>query len=92
MKINGVQHYLRRAVDHEGEVLEAYVTETRDEAAALRFLRKLVKRHGRPGELVTDGLRSYGAALKEVGVDDKQVTGRRENNCSCRKRDEFASV
>ncbi len=80
VKVNGVQHYLWRAVDHEGEVLEAYVTKQRDRKAALKFLRKLMKRHGRAEELVTDGLRSYGAALKEVGAEDKQVTGRWENN------------
>jgi putative transposase len=80
VKINGVQHYLWRAVDHEGEVLEAYVTKHRDKAAALRFLKKLMKRHGRPEELVTDGLRSYGAALKDLGAEDHQVRGRWENN------------
>ena len=48
--------------------------------AALTFLRKLMKRHGRAEELVTDGLRSYGAALKEIGAEDRQVTGRWENN------------
>ena len=80
VKINGVQHYLWRAVDHEGEVLEAFVSKTRDKAAALKFLRKLMKRHGRPEELVTDGLRSYVAALNEIGAEDKQVTGRWENN------------
>jgi putative transposase len=67
-------------VDHEGEVLEAYVSKTRDKAAALKFLKKLMKRHGRPGELVTDGLRSYGAALKDLGAEDRQLTGRWENN------------
>jgi putative transposase len=67
-------------VDHEGEVLEAFVSKTRDKAAALKFLKKLMKRHGRPGELVTDGLRSYGAALKDLGVEDRQLTGRWENN------------
>ncbi len=80
VKINGVQHYLWRAVDHEGEVLESCVTKTRDKAAALKFLKKLMKRNGRAEELVTDGLRSYGAALKEVGAEDRQVTGRWENN------------
>ena len=80
VKINGVQHYLWRAVDHEGEVLEAFVSKTRDKAAALKFLKKLIKRHGRPQELVTDGLRSYGAALKELGAEHRQVTGRWENN------------
>ena len=78
--MNGVQHYLWRAVDHEGEVLEAYVTKHRDKKAALRFLRKLMKRHGRVEALVTDGLRSYGAALKEIGAEDRQVTGRWLNN------------
>ena len=58
MTINGVQHYLWRAVDHEGEVLESYVTKTRDKAGALKFLKKLMKRHGRAEEFVTDGLRS----------------------------------
>jgi putative transposase len=76
VKVNRVQHYLWRAVDHEGEVLEAYVTKQRDKKAALRFLKKLMKRHGRPEELVTDGLRSYGAALKDIGAADRQVTGR----------------
>jgi putative transposase len=80
VKVNGVQHYLWRAVDHEGEVLESYVTKTRDKAAALKFLKKLMKRHGRPEELVTDQLRSYGAALKEIGGQDKRVTDLWENN------------
>jgi putative transposase len=80
VKINGVQHYLWRAVDHEGEVLEAFVSKTRDKKAALKFLKKLMKRHGRSNELVTDGLRSYGAALKDIGAEDRQVTGRWENN------------
>jgi putative transposase len=80
VKINGVQHYLWRAVDHEGEVLEAFVSKTRDRKSALKFLRKLIKRHGRPEELVTDKLRSYGAALKELGIQDRQLTDRWENN------------
>ncbi len=67
VRINGVQHDLWRAVDHEGEGLEAFVSKHRDRKAALTFLRKLMKRHGRPEELVTDKLRSYGAALKELG-------------------------
>src|SRR4028118_7914 len=80
VKVNGVQHHLWRAVDHEGEVLEAFVSKTRDKKAALKFLKKLMKRHGRVEELVTDGLRSYGAALKEIGAEQRQVTGRWENN------------
>jgi transposase-like protein len=69
VKINGEMRYLWRAVDHEGEVLESFVTRTRDKAAALKFLKKALKRHGRPAELVTDHLRSYGAALKELDWD-----------------------
>jgi putative transposase len=80
VKVNGVQHYLWRDVDHEGEVLEADVSKRRDKQAALKFLKKLLKRHGRPEELVTDKLRSYGAALKELGIQDKRVTGRWEDN------------
>ncbi len=80
VKVNGVQHSFWRAVDHEGEVLEAFVSKMRDKKAALKFLRKLMKRHGRPEELVTDGLKSYGAALKGVGAEARQVTGRWENN------------
>src|SRR4028118_56406 len=80
VRVNGVQHYLWRAVDHEGEVLEAFVTKRRDKAAALKFLRKLMRRHGRPQEVVTDKLRSYGAALKELGIQVKRVTDRWENN------------
>jgi putative transposase len=75
-----VQHYLWRAVDHEGEVLEAFVSKHRDRKAALKFLRKLMKRHGRPEELVTDKLRSYGAALRELGASGLQTTDRWENN------------
>ena len=68
MKINGEMRYLWRAVDHEGEVLESFVTWERDKAAALKFIKKAMKRYGRPGAIVTDGLRSYGAALKEIGA------------------------
>ena len=59
MKINGETHYLWRAVDHEGEVLESYVTKRRDKAAALKFLKKLMKRHCNADQIVTDRLRSY---------------------------------
>ena len=76
VKINGEMRYLWRAVDHEGEVLESFVTTTRDKAAALKFIKKAMKRHGRPQAVVTDGLRSYGAALKEIGATDRQEQGR----------------
>jgi putative transposase len=80
VKINGEKHYLWRAVDHEGEVLESFVTKTRDKKAALKFLKKTLKRHGPSGVFVTDCLRSYGAALRELGISDKQETGRWANN------------
>ena len=80
VKINGERHYLWRAVDHEGEVLESFVTKARDKNAALKFLRKILKTHGRAGVFVTDNLRSYGAALKEIGAADRRETGRWLNN------------
>ena len=80
VKINGERHYLWRAVDHEGEVLESFVTKTRDKAAALKFLKKALKRHGRRGDLVSDRLRSYGAALKDMGRGDDREMGRWKNS------------
>lgn len=80
VKISGERHYLWRAVDHEGEVLESFVTKTRDKKAALKFLKKTLKRHGHAEELVTDRLRSYGAAFKDLGIHDRQETGRWANN------------
>ena len=80
VKINGERHYLWRAVDHEGEVLEAVVTKRRNKHAALKFLRKLTKRFGHAVEIVTDRFASYKAALHELGATDKQRTGRWLNN------------
>jgi len=80
VRINGSTHYLWRAVDHEGEVLESYVTKRRDRKAALKFLRKSMKRHGRAEVLVTDKLRSYGAAMKVIGNADRQEMERWFNN------------
>jgi putative transposase len=80
VKINGEMHYLWRAVDHEGEVLESYVTKTRDKTAALRFMKKALKRHGSPEAITTDGLRSYKAAMGELGNAEKQEVGRWANN------------
>ena len=65
VKINGERHYLWRAVDQEGEVLEAFVSKKRDRKAALKFLRKLMKRYPRPNAIVTDQLSSYRAALRQ---------------------------
>ena len=80
VKINGEPHYLWRAVDHEGEVLESFVTRRRDRKAALKFLRKAMRKHGNPEAIVTDKLRSYGAALNELGAGFRQETGRWANN------------
>jgi putative transposase len=80
VKISGERHCLWRAVDHEGEVLESLVTKTRDKKAALKFLKKSLKRHGCVEEIVTDRLRSYGAGLREPGISDRQETGRWTNN------------
>ena len=80
VKINGEMHYLWRAVDHEGEVLESFATKERDKAAALTFMKKLMKRHGRAQRITTDGLRSYRAAMKEIGNADRQEVGRWANN------------
>ncbi len=80
IKINGERHDPWRAVDHEGEVLESYVTKRRDRKAALKFLKKTMSRHGQPKVIVTDMLRSYGAAMKLIGNADRHETGRWLNN------------
>lgn len=67
-------------MDHEGEVLESYVTKRRDKKAALKFISKAMRKHGRPGIFVTDKLRSYGAALKETGGVERQETSHWMNN------------
>jgi len=80
VRINGEMHYLWRAVDHEGEILESFVTKKRDKSAALTFFRKTLKRHGRPEKIVTDGLRSYPAAMREIGNLERREMGRWLNN------------
>ncbi len=80
VKVNGKRHYLWRAVDHEGEVLEAIVTKRRNKQAALKFLRKLMKRHGKAENVVTDRFASYRAALRELGALETHKTGRWLNN------------
>jgi len=82
VKINGERHYLWRAVDHEGEVLESYVTKKRDKSAALQFFKKALKRHGSPATIVTDELKSYPAAMKDLGVEERREMGRWMNNRS----------
>ena len=80
VRINGEMHYLWRAVDHEGEILESFVTKKRDKSAALTFFKKTLKRHGKPEKIVTDGLRSYPAAMREIGNLDRREMGRWLNN------------
>ncbi len=80
VKLNGEMVYLWRAVDQEGEILESFVTKTRDKAAALAFMKKALKRNGSPEKITTDGLRSYRAAMIELGNAEKQETGRWANN------------
>jgi putative transposase len=80
VSINGETHYLWRAVDHEGEVLEVFATKRRDCKAALKFLKRTMKRYGRPQSIVTDRLRSYGAAMKIIGIADRQTCKQWLNN------------
>ena len=80
VRINGETHYLWRAVDHEGEALEVFATKRRDRRAALRFLKRAMKRYGRPHSIVTDRLRSYRAALNVIGNGVRQETKRWLNN------------
>ena len=80
VKINGETHYLWRAVDHEGEVLEVFVSKRRDLKAALKFLKKTMKRYGQAQAIVTDRLRSYRAAMKVIGNGNAQEVGRWKNN------------
>jgi putative transposase len=80
VKIRGERHYLRRAGDHEGEVLEHYVTKKRDKPAALKFLKKATKRYGNPHVVVTDKCPSYRAVVKVIRNEKRQETGRHLNN------------
>ncbi|MCR9177431.1 MAG: IS6 family transposase [Alphaproteobacteria bacterium] len=73
--------YLWRAVDAEGKVLEILVQRRRDKRAALKLMRSLLRKQGfAPTAIVTDKLRSYEAALREIGMADRHVTGGRLNN------------
>jgi putative transposase len=81
VKVNGKLCYLWRAVDHEGEVLEAVATAKRDKAAALKLLKRITKKYGAPRSIVTDGLRAYSAAMNDIGVaaERHEVAGRLNN-------------
>src|SRR6516164_8630569 len=81
VSLSGRQMYMWRAVDGEGEVLEILVRPRRDKAAAMRLLRKLLRRQGFvPTVVVTDKLRSYGAALRKLGFSQRHEQGLRANN------------
>jgi putative transposase len=73
--------YLWRAVDAEGEVLDVLVQTRRNKQAALKLMRKLLKKYGfMPDKLVTDDLRSYGAAARHLGIANRHERGRWRNN------------
>jgi IS1 family transposase len=80
VKINGKLCYLWRAVNHEGEVLEAVVTARRDKAAALKLLKRVMKKYGRPRIIVADRLRAYSAAMNEIGIADRHEVGHRKRS------------
>jgi putative transposase len=81
VKINGKQHYLWRAVDQDGEVVDVYLQERRDGAAAKRFLKRLLRSHSsEPRKIVTDKLRSYGVAHRELIPGTIHSTQQYENN------------
>ena len=81
IKIDGKQHYLWRAVDQDGEVVDVYLQKRRDGAAAKRFFKRLLKTHrDEPRKIVTDKLRSYGVAHRELIPDSIHDTSRYSNN------------
>ena len=81
LKIGGRLVYLWRAVDSEGEVLDVLVQTTRNKAAALRLMRKLLRKYGFvPDRVITDDLRSYGAAARDLGISNRHERGRWRNN------------
>ena len=85
--IAGRQFWLWRAVDDEGEVLDLLVQQRRDKAATVKLMRKLLKKRGfAPDMLVTDKLRSYGAAMADLGL-----SARHERACARTIGPKFAS-
>jgi putative transposase len=81
LKIDGRMVYLWRAVDAEGEVLDVLVQFERNKHAALKLMRKLLKKYAFvPERLVTDDLRSYGAAARDLGIEHLHERGRWKNN------------
>jgi putative transposase len=80
VKINGKQYYLWRAVDQDGEVVDVYLQAKRDGVAAKRFFKRLLRNHGgEPRQVVTDKLRSYPVAHREVMPEAIHVTDQYAN-------------
>jgi putative transposase len=99
LKIAGRMVYLWRAVDAEGEVLDVLVQSKRDKHAALKLMRKLLKKYGFvPDRMITDDLRSYGAAARDLGIESRHERGQWRNNRAenshqpTRRRDAKCSV
>jgi putative transposase len=81
IKIDGKQHYLWRAVDQDGEVVDVFLQKRRDSKAAKRFVKKLLKTHrNEPRKIVTDKLRSYGVAHRELIPDSIHDNSQYANN------------
>ena len=81
LKVNGRMIYLWRAVDAEGEVLDVLIQSRRNRTAALKLMRKLLKKYAFvPDRLVTDDLRSYAAAVRDLGLAGRHDRGRWRNN------------
>ena len=81
IQINGRRHYLWRAVDQDGEVVDVYLQVKRDGAAAKRFFKRLIRSYGgEPRKIVTDKLRSYGVAHRELVPETLHITQQYENN------------
>ena len=81
VKINGKQQYLWRAVDQDGEVVDVFLQSRRDGAAAKRFFKRLLRRQGKePRQIVTDKLRSYGVAQRELIPETIHNTAQYANN------------
>jgi len=81
IQIGGKQHYLWRAVDQDAEVVDVYLQARRDGAAAKRFFKRLLRNHrGEPRKIITDKLRSYGVACREVIPEAIHVNDQYANN------------
>ena len=81
VKIGGKQHYLWRAVDQDGEIVDVFLQKRRDGATAKRFFKRLLKKHrGEPRKIITDKLRSYGVAHRDLIPDTIHDTSQYANN------------